>query len=573
MRRFLTLPVMLVLVAILLSSVHVEAEPMTSTTLESVVMKSVAGDRTGACLAAAVVEGAGPASPGTVSKAVVCADPGRRRPIDTRTAFEIGSVGKTMTGMLLADLIAGGKLGLDDPLERHVPRGIRVPAWKGQPIRLRHLCTHTAGLPSLPARMPRTRPDNPYADLTEAAALASLADVELGAAPGTRWAYSNFGFMVLSSVLARAAGQDFEALLARRLFGPLGMKQAYLTRKPAGVTAVQGHLPSGQPTTAWDAAVNLGGAGDVRASLDDMVQYARAALGHGDRRTVDSIARSQRVVALGPAGPAAQPMGTRMGMGWGTASIGGTEVLCHEGGTGGFSSTLAVDRRGGRAVVLLADTALHSLGGLQPLAFHLLGVLPSVEGPRKVTTAPPELMAALAGRYRIADYDGLGVRLVVRGGKLHIHPDGQPELELGHDSRGDFFPLALDALLTPRRTGAGLTFDWTQGGGTVSATRLAADGKTAAPAPRAAAAPLTNADDYRGRYGFAYGVDVDVTTDGGRLYVQGAGQPRFEARPVARDVFVVEAAAVELTFRRTVAGRVEAVTMLVGGRRLQGSRR
>jgi serine-type D-Ala-D-Ala carboxypeptidase/endopeptidase len=569
LRRLLILFLCLLVASTPLTSPPVEAAPMNLPVLETALAHRFLGDRSGACLAAAVIDGAGPSRPGKVSRAFLCADPGQGRPIDGRTAFEIGSVGKTMTGTLVAALIADGKLTLDDPLERHLPPGIVSPRHRGEPIRLRHLVTHTSGLTSLPSRMRDTRAENPYGDLTEADLLGSLADVKLTRAPGTVWDYSNFGFMLLSSLLARAAGQDFETLLARRLFIPLGMKQAYVARKPAGVIAAQGHLPNRKPTSAWDSAVNLAGAGDVRASLDDMVLYAQAALGFGDPATVAHIARSQQVVDLGPRGKAAQAPGTLMGMGWGTAIVNGTNVLCHEGGTGGFTASLAVDRQAARAVVLLADTAQDSLGGLQPLAFHLLGLFPALPGPRKVTPPPPDLLAALPGRYHFDEWD-LGARLFVRAGKLYIHADGQDEFELGYDSHGDFFPLAFNAQMAPRRTRAGLTVEWTQGGGSVIATRLDVDGKALASKPPKP--PAIRADDYRGRYPMAPGMILEITGRAGRLFVQGTGQPRLELFPVAKDLFIADVAGSEVTFERDVGGRVQAVRVLHAGYRFRGSR-
>jgi CubicO group peptidase (beta-lactamase class C family) len=135
--------------------------------------------------------------------------------------------------------------------------------------------------------------------------------------------------------------------------------------------SAQGHIPGGKATSAWDIPVNLAGVGGVRASLDDMVAYALAALGRGPQATVAHILTSQQPVNLGP-GAATGP-GAEMGMGWAIARVGERQVLLHEGGTGGFSAFVAVERQAGRAVVLLSDTAVHSMGGLQEVGLQLLG--------------------------------------------------------------------------------------------------------------------------------------------------------------------------------------------------------
>jgi CubicO group peptidase (beta-lactamase class C family) len=160
-----------------------------------------------------------------VARTFQCASDGDAGRIGADAVFEIGSVSKTMTAALLAELILQGRGSLDDTLASWLPEGTKVPDWQGQPILLRHVVTHTSGLPALPSRMDATGTD-PYAKLDEAALLASLADVKLAAAPGTKFEYSNFAMMVLSQAIARRAGMDFESLARRELFAPLGMAHA-----------------------------------------------------------------------------------------------------------------------------------------------------------------------------------------------------------------------------------------------------------------------------------------------------------------------------------------------------------
>ena len=206
----------------------VNAYALTDSGLAALVDQRLAGDRTGACMAVAVIE------QDAVARAFRCADPKDAARIDANTAFEIGSVSKTMTAVLLADLIGQGKASLDEPLSDYLPEGAAVPEFEGQPILLRHVVTHTSGLPALPSRLGATNMNDPYANLTEAALLASLGDVTLSAAPGSAFEYSNFASMVLSLAVARRAGSDLETLLKQRLFAPLGMDSAYITTPPDG---------------------------------------------------------------------------------------------------------------------------------------------------------------------------------------------------------------------------------------------------------------------------------------------------------------------------------------------------
>lgn len=397
------------------------------------------GDRSGACIAAAVIDDA-------VRHAIVCAD-GRTGGITTSSPFEIGSITKTMTGLLLADLIDRGVLALGDPLAMHLPPGTVVPSFEGQPIRLEHVVTHTAGLPSIPSRMVIDDPRDPYASLTEEALLGSLADVTLAQAPGTTWAYSNFGFMLLTYVIATTEGQGFESLMRERLFAPLGMDDAFIASPPLGAELVPGHLSTGGRAPHWGFPDRMSGVGGVRASLDDMVAYARAALGHGDARVVELLERALAPIDLPHDGPP-------MGMAWTLASIEGRVLAAHDGGTGGFTSLIAVDRTAGRAVVLLIDAAFSNFGDalvriglalLDPDAF-------AMPPPRTIATPRPELLDALVGEYTAGDTT---IVLDTRNGRLRASIDGSDPIPLRYDSYGDFFSSSFEALLTPVEQGGG----------------------------------------------------------------------------------------------------------------------
>jgi D-alanyl-D-alanine-carboxypeptidase/D-alanyl-D-alanine-endopeptidase len=571
--------------------------PAFEATLKSALDRRFAGDRTGACVAAAVIDKA-------VYRAFVCADPTRARRLDSNITFEIGSVSKTMTALLLADLIEQKRISLDDTLAQHLPRGTKTPAFKNEPIRLKHLVTHTSGLPALPARMRVADPNNPYATLTEGALLASLGDVALKEAPGATWAYSNFAVMILSYVVSHVAKQDMESLIAARLFRPLGMAQAYIARKPPDVRTAQGHLPTGAVTSPWDIPVSLAGVGGVRASLDDMVRYARAQLGRVDAgvanesvtRIVALMAQTQHPVDLGDA---KKHDGPGMGMGWVLASIGDRTVVAHEGGTGGFSAYVAIDKAGGpsgvgRAVVLLSDTALHSVGGLSDLGRHLLDPTHPLNQPRKRARPSAELVQSLTGRFRVEG--GPGLALTARAGTLFVQADGQPELELAFDSQGDFYPLSFDALLTPIQAagGGGRTFTWSQGGARLAARRVSPTddsqgsrdripqdpaardpSKTSAGGSpgKVTASVVANVSDYVGTYPLLPGFVLAVTGDSGQLYAQGTGQPRIRVDAAIKDVFVAEAVGAELTFQRDEEGKVDAMTLRQGGQIVHAKRR
>ena len=518
--------------------------------LASIVDQRLAGDRTGACMAVAVIEGE------RVSRAYRCADPAAIDRIGPDSAFEIGSVSKTMASTLLAGLVAEGKASLDDPLSAWLPEGTKVPAYEGSPILLRHVVTHTSGLPALPPRMQVANPAAPYAALTIDDLLASLGDVTLSRAPGTQFEYSNFASMLLSYALARRAGTDFETLVDDRLFTPLGMDAAYVTRRPDGVRAAGGHTPNGLPTAAWTFPVDVAGVGGVRATLDDMVRYVQANLDPAGTPLRAAIELAQAPVSEQPP----------MAMNWMIMPVAGRSVLVHEGGTGGFSSFVSVDGAKQRGVVILSDTAWHSIGSLGSLGLHLVDASLPLGEPRTLATPSEELLDALAGEYQLQGLMKMTLR--ARDGRLFAQAEGQGEFELAYDSAGDFFPTVVDAVLRPHRgPGGHYGFTWMQGGGAVPATRIGEGAVAASPA-------LSESElaAYAGEYPLMPGFALSVRGRDGGLHAQATGQGEFALEAAGTDRFEAPAFGIAIEFKRAPDGRVDSLELHQGGQVLSGRR-
>jgi D-alanyl-D-alanine-carboxypeptidase/D-alanyl-D-alanine-endopeptidase len=511
------------------------------------------GDRTGTCVAAGVIDD------GATATAYYCADPNSQRSYDEHTAFEIGSVTKTMTAALLAEFIARGEVSLNDPIARLLPPGTRVPSFNGREITIAEIVTHTSGLPALPANYRPPDINNPYAGATERDLLDALAATRLTHEPGSKWEYSNFAMIVLSYALAKRSGKDYEGLLRERLLGPLGMNETYVARRPTHVRLAQGHLPNAMPTTPWDFHADMAGVGGVRATLPDMLRYLEGQLGTRESVITPALARTQEQVA--------SVDGHKMGMNWNLSTRNGHTRISHEGGTGGYSSFAAFDRTAKRGVVLLSDTALTANGGLGSLGFHLLDPSSSAGAPRVVATADAKLIDALVGKYRLQG--GLGMELRHTAGSLTIQADGQPEFEMGYDSAGDFYPLKFDALLRPKRKADGTySFTWSQGGGALEAERIGP--------PAAIASKWTPTEaqlaDYAGSYPLTPNFALRIFATGAKLFVQGTNQRSLELASVERDVFIAESVGAEIDFERDASDKVVSLTLKQRGQVLQGER-
>ncbi|RXS83942.1 class A beta-lactamase-related serine hydrolase [Streptomyces sp. TM32] len=194
--------------------------------------------------------------------------------------YELGSLSKTFTVLLLADLARAGALSLDDRLAVHLPE---VPPAHPQSrrITLRHLATHTSGLPRIPADLipgALVKPyDNGYARYDTERLLHAFARTRPRNRPGTRWRYSNFGLALLGPAMSHAAGAGYATLLADRVLRPLGLTGTTLGPGTTGTDAI-GHRANGVTPVRSTEMGAFVAAGSVRATPGDLLTYLEALL-------------------------------------------------------------------------------------------------------------------------------------------------------------------------------------------------------------------------------------------------------------------------------------------------------
>ena len=292
------------------------------------------------------------------------------------TLFEIGSVTKVFTALLLAEAVTRGELSLDTPLGDLLP-AVDVPTRDGAAITVEHLATHTSGLPNNPLPFLaavraqwRARDGDPWEAIDRAALLTALGDSKLRRTPGgNRIAYSNLGAGVLGHALvAAAAARDFGELVRSRICDPLGMADTVLLpdRDQTQREAV-GHRRRRRTTGHWQVA-GLPGAGALRSTATDMLTFLHAQLCPED-------------IPLGPAIALTHPErrpGGRLGIGLGWLRVpmtGDHVVLWHNGGTGGFRAFAGFVPTAGVGVVALAN----DLRSVDRVGLELLTAL-STEG-------------------------------------------------------------------------------------------------------------------------------------------------------------------------------------------------
>jgi CubicO group peptidase (beta-lactamase class C family) len=287
-----------------------------------------------------------------------------RPAVSGETLFEIASLTKVFTGLLLSDMARRGEVALDAPIANFLPAGMKVPQRGGRAIALHDLATHTSGLPRLPTNFAPRDPSNPYADYSVEQLYQFLSAYELTREPGAHYEYSNLGMGLLGHLLARRAGMDYESLVVKRIAAPLGLDGTRINLSPE----LRRRLASGyderlEPVPLWEDAT-LAGAGSLFSSVDDLLTFLAATF---EEETPLAAATA---AALAERRPTGHP-DLSIGLGWHISQRNGRELIWHNGGTAGFASYMGYVPDARVGIVVLANSA-H---GVDDLALTLIDAL------------------------------------------------------------------------------------------------------------------------------------------------------------------------------------------------------
>lgn len=370
--------------------------------------------------------------------------PGENPPKQTDDRFfEIGSITKTFTGLLLADMVVRGEVRLDDPVRLYLPESVKVPSFEGREITLVDLATHTSGLPRLPTNFRPKDVLNPYADYSVEDLYEFLSSYELRRRPGSKMAYSNLGVGLLGHALGRRAGKDYASLLSERVLVPLDMLDTALSLSPEQRQRLApGHSPDGEAVPNWDFTDACASAGAVRSTMPDMLKYLKANMDPGSTPLAEAIALSHQ--------PAGDPEGTggKIGLCWLLNRQSG--AVWHNGGTGGYRSFLGFFPKQQVGVVVLCNSNLMREPYVDRLGDALLAVAlgqkPKPLNLRVAKAVPPDSLEKCVGRYRLGL---LAVVTITReDDRLYAQLTLQPKLRIYPTSETEFFYRAVNARIT-----------------------------------------------------------------------------------------------------------------------------
>jgi len=350
-------------------------------------------------------------------------------PVDEHSVYEIGSITKAFTGVLLAQMALHGDLQFDDPIERYLP-DVGVPS-RGREITLRDLATHTSGLPRLPDNMTPADSTNPYADYTVEELYSFLGSYTMRRAVGAEYEYSNLGMGLLGHILARRAGMSYEDLLRERILAPLGMTNTAITLTPdMEAHLARGHS-GGRVVSNWDLPT-LAGAGGLRSTAADMATFLQANLGLIDTPLRGAMDRSH-VDDPGIAGP--------VGLGWHVSQEHDLRIVWHNGGTGGYRTFAGFDLAQRRGAVVLSNSDVSA----DDIGFHLLDPARELTPVRVAVTVDGRVLDEYVGEYELTPAFVLTIRRTAEG--LSVQATGQPEFPIFAESETKFFLRVVDAQL------------------------------------------------------------------------------------------------------------------------------
>jgi CubicO group peptidase (beta-lactamase class C family) len=398
-------------------------------------------------------------------------------PITNDSLFEIGSITKTFTAILLADMVNKQEVSLDAPVNRYLPEGIKAPSRNGKDITLLDLATHRSGLPRMPDNFRPANPLNPFADYSPAQLYDFLNKYKLPRDIGEKAEYSNLGMGLLAHALSLKAGKPYETLLQERIFTPLGMKNSFVDiPKSAQNRLSNGHNIELTPVPHWDFDV-LAGAGAITSSADDMLKFLNHA---AQRETSSQLEHIEHAITLSQ-----QPRNNfagasvKIGLAWLISPKGQTpdnpandpqpinsedqngSIIWHNGATYGFQSFLGFDDATGRGIYIASNAHddVDAIGNAV-LKGDYKSIFPKSK--QEISFTGAEIKEKV-GVYPLAP--GFNVTISEADGQFYLQATNQPQFPIFPSSKNDFFLKVVEATINFKKDKDGkVTLTLLQGG-------------------------------------------------------------------------------------------------------------
>ena len=502
--------------------------------------------------------------------------------VDKNSIYEIGSITKTFTGVILADLAQRGKVSLDDPLQKYLPDNIKSPTRNGESIKLVHMSNHTSSLPRMPDNFTPEDNANPYVDYSEELLYDFLDNHELRRDIGSEFEYSNYAVGLLGHVLASNQSLTYEELMVKTIAGPLGMKNTRIEFTPKMKRNLAIGTNNGIEVSNWDLTT-VAGAGAIRSDAVDMLKYLSANMGLSKTELFPAMKIAQTSTVD-------ESIGRIIGLGWITRKTDSSEIIWHNGGTGGYRAFAGFTKDGEKGVVVLTNSTMSA----DDIGFYALDssnemrdIKPSISAAISEIIDTQGIEAGKAAYWQFKkekanDFDfsesqlnNLGYTYMA-GEELdkalsvfQLNADAFPETSNVYDSLGEaLMKLGKneEAIANYKRS---IEINPGNDNGIEMLKKMGVDTSNLIPEFIVDSETL---DSYLGRYALTPNFVLTVTLDEKQLMVEATGQSNFPVFPKSEHRFYYKVVQAELLFSKGEDGKIESVTLFQNGQEMPGKK-
>lgn len=361
--------------------------------------------------------------------------------VNENTVYEIGSVSKVFTTILLADEVLKSNMSLSDPISQYLPNSINIPSRKGKQITLKHLATHTSGLPRLPNNLNTTTGTNPYINYSKEQMYSFLSGYKLQQNIGETYRYSNYGMGLLGHILELQSGKRYEDLLIQKIANEYSMNDTRVTLSNSMKSRLaKGYFNKGEIGN-WDIG-SLVGAGGIRSTIKDMIKFIR-----GNASKVNTPINKAMQMTHQLAFVNKQDGNREVGLAWFHSRD--KKSLFHNGATGGYEAFVTFTKDGKKGVVVLTNSRATD-ASINDIAINLLGIKVSLHQPKgvkEITTkgvsVPIATLNKYLGKFELAPNYTMNVTR--EGGNLFVQLPNQAKFNVLPTSQTEFYVEVVKA--------------------------------------------------------------------------------------------------------------------------------
>ena len=503
------------------------------------------------------------------------------RKVDENSIFEIGSISKTFTGIMIADEIVNDRMKLSDPFSKYLSKYTKVPTRNEREITIKDVVTHSSSLPRMPDNFKPANPNNPYADYKIEMAYEFISGVELDRDIGEKFEYSNLALGMLGHILELQYKKDYETIMIDKIANTLGMSNTRVVFTPNMLENLAKGHNEGVEVENWDLPA-LVGAGGIRSSAVDMVKYVQANMGVLKSSLHEAMQLSHKITYEN------ETQNLKMGLTWLMDNDGA--IIEHGGATGGYRAFAGFLRGTQKGVVVLTNSTqeIGSIGTKllddskelrmpkKSIVFELEkeiknnGLEKGIAFYKKAKAEQADTYDFDEGTLNSLGYKFLGDKDMKSALKIFkLNVEMYPKSSNPFDSLGEALLMKGDTINAITNYKKSVELNPANENGIKVLESLGVAKKDLVKEVSVSEEILKS---YNGKYQIAPGFFITVTSEGQRLFALPTGQGQAELFPKSNTEFYLKVVAANVVFSLDDNGKVESLTLFQGGREMVGKK-